>query len=205
MSITTYAELKTAVASWLNRNDLTSQIPDFIRLGEQRMYFGGADPLPSPPLRIPAMQTRETGTITSSAISFPTRFIEPIRLAATSNGQSWSLQYVSPEQFSDLSNSSAMPTVYTYLNNEIQTAGTGAASYVLDYYQSLALLSGDSDTNWILTNAPSCYLYAALLEAAPFLGDDSRVVGWQGALKASIQALNNATKRQGSGLAARVG
>ena len=34
MSITTYAELKTAIASWLNRDDLTSVIPDFIALTE---------------------------------------------------------------------------------------------------------------------------------------------------------------------------
>ena len=30
MAITTYSELKTAVGNWLNRDDLTSVIPDFI-------------------------------------------------------------------------------------------------------------------------------------------------------------------------------
>ena len=34
MAITTYAELKTAIANWLNREDLTSVIPDFISLAE---------------------------------------------------------------------------------------------------------------------------------------------------------------------------
>jgi hypothetical protein len=34
MAITTYAELKTAIASWLDRSDLTSTIPDFITLFE---------------------------------------------------------------------------------------------------------------------------------------------------------------------------
>ena len=37
MSITTYSELKTAVANWLNRDDLTSVIPDFIALTEADM------------------------------------------------------------------------------------------------------------------------------------------------------------------------
>jgi hypothetical protein len=34
MAITTYSELKTAVADWLNRADLTSVIPDFIALAK---------------------------------------------------------------------------------------------------------------------------------------------------------------------------
>jgi hypothetical protein len=34
MAITTFAELKTAIASWLDRSDLTSTIPDFITLFE---------------------------------------------------------------------------------------------------------------------------------------------------------------------------
>ena len=32
MAISTYAELKTAIASWLDREDLTDIIPDFIAL-----------------------------------------------------------------------------------------------------------------------------------------------------------------------------
>jgi hypothetical protein len=37
MSITTYSELKTSIANWLDRSDLTSVIPDFIMLAEKQM------------------------------------------------------------------------------------------------------------------------------------------------------------------------
>ena len=37
MAITTYSELKTAVANSLARTDLTTQIPDFISLAEARL------------------------------------------------------------------------------------------------------------------------------------------------------------------------
>ena len=37
MALTTYAELQTAVANYLARTDLTSQIPDFIYIAETRL------------------------------------------------------------------------------------------------------------------------------------------------------------------------
>ena len=36
MAITNYSELKSAIADWLDRTDLTDQIPDFIVLAEAR-------------------------------------------------------------------------------------------------------------------------------------------------------------------------
>ena len=36
MAISNYSELKTAIASWLDRTDLTDIIPDFIALAETR-------------------------------------------------------------------------------------------------------------------------------------------------------------------------
>jgi hypothetical protein len=205
MSITTYGELKTAVGVWLNRTDLTSYIPDFIRLGEQRIYYGSSDPFPSTPLRVPAMQTQATGTLSASSIAFPTRWLEPIRIAVSSGGTSISLQYMPPERFSEAQNSSAPPSAYTYLNNTIQTAGTGAASYTLDYYAAFATLTADADTNWIFSNAPGIYLYAALIESAPFIGDAPMLNGWLAMFKSQIAAVNRATKYQGGGaLATRV-
>ena len=38
MSLSNYADLKAAVATWVNREDLTTTIPDFIRLAEARVY-----------------------------------------------------------------------------------------------------------------------------------------------------------------------
>jgi hypothetical protein len=199
MSLSTYADLKSAVALWLNRADLTAYIPDLIRLGEQRINYGGDSPYMSVPLRVPAMMTRETGTITSSVIAFPARFLEPVRIVGTSGSITWSLEYVAPERFTEKSGGGGLPTAYTILNNQIETAGTGAAGYVLDYYQAFASLSADSDTNWLLTNAPGVYLYSALIEAAPFLGDTPQLNQWHSMFTAAIASVNRATKYQGGG------
>lgn len=199
MSITNYGELKTAVATYLNRSDLASYIPDFIRLGESRIYFGGDDPYPSRPLRIPALHANATGSISSSTIAFPTRFLEIIRIAAYSGSNGWTLRYLPPDKFAELSNSAAVPTAYTFLNNSIQTAGTGSASYVLDYYQSIALLSADADTNAIFTSFPQIYLFASLMEAAPFIQDQNQITAWYGLYRSAIGAANRSTTRAASG------
>ncbi len=56
MSISTYTELKTAVAAFLARSDLDSQIPNFIQLAESRM---------SRELETRDQEKRATATLTS--------------------------------------------------------------------------------------------------------------------------------------------
>src|SRR5882672_139887 len=57
MSILTYTDLQSAIGNWLARSDLSANIPDFITLAEQRIFYGADDPnFPSPPLRIRAME-----------------------------------------------------------------------------------------------------------------------------------------------------
>jgi hypothetical protein len=47
------------------------------------------------------------------------------------------------------------------------------------YYQLPELLDDTVQTNWVTEQAPQLLLYAALLEAAPFLGNDERIAVWQ--------------------------
>lgn len=204
MTINTYGTLKTAVASYLNRSDLTSYIPDFITLGSRRIWYGGSAPYESEPLRIPAMQAQDTGSVSDGYIAFPTRFLEPIRVAATVGGSTWSLNYISPDGFEGMFDNAVTPDVYTYLNNAIYTAVATSESYTLDYYKAFAAFSADADTNWIIDNAPDLYLYSALVEAAPFLADDPRISLWFGLYRSSVVSLNRSTKKQGSGLMVRL-
>ena len=200
MSIANFGDLKTAIGTnYLNRSDLSSYIPDFVTLAESRIFYGSGDPYASAPLRVPAMQTNATGTIASNAIAFPTRFLEIIRLAAYTGSNGWTLDYLAPSKLAEAQNSAMLPTKYTYLNNQIQTAGTGAATYSLDYYQAFASLSADADTNWLLTTAPQVYLFAALMEAAPFIQDQTQITAWFGLYKSAISSLNLSTNRRASG------
>jgi hypothetical protein len=193
-----FGELKTAVAAYLNRSDLTSYIPGFIAQAERRISYGSDAPFPSVPVRIPAMQARETGSFDGS-IAFPTRFLDVIRLKGTSGTNTWALDYASPSVFTELEANVDPPVCYTFLNNAIETAGSGSGSYTMDYYQAFAALSGDSDTNWLLTNVSDAYLFAALLESAPFIADLQMVTGWHGMYKSVVSALNRSTMKPAGG------
>jgi hypothetical protein len=56
MALSTYTELKTAIADWLDRGDLTANIPDFITLAEARV---------NRELRIRPQEVRSTMTTTA--------------------------------------------------------------------------------------------------------------------------------------------
>ena len=198
MSISTYSELQTAVGVWLDRADLSSYVADFIALAETRIFYGSGDPFPSEPIRVRAMQARATGSVASNVISYPTRFLEPIRLKVADGTSGWTLEYVTPSKYTELANNATDPSYYTFLNNQIETAGTDPIDYTLDYYQAFEALSVTS-TNWLLTNAPGVYLYGALIEAHPFIGDDARLSTWGNLYKSLVTALNRTTKAPASG------
>jgi len=203
MALANYGDLKSAVASYLNRSDLTSYIPDFIRLAERRISYGSDQPFPSLPVRVPAMQATATGT-TSGSIAYPTGFLEVIRLACSDGNYSWDLEYATNATYTSYANKSDRPAVYSFLGNAIKTAGTGSASYTLDHYAALTALSADGDTNWLITNAPDVYLFGALLESAPFIQDLQMVQGWHGMYRSIVGSLNrNSMKPSGGSMRVR--
>jgi hypothetical protein len=150
MALSNYSDLQTTVASWLHRADLTSIIPDLITLAEQRIFNGGTS---HDPVRISDMQNRDTGTIASQSIALPSGYLETLRLAVTSGGQNYALEYISPSEFSGYENQSGNPQYFTVVNNAIKTAPNGGLDYIHDYYKRFDPLATTS-TNALLTNAP---------------------------------------------------
>ena len=69
---------------------------------------------------------------------------------------------------------------------------TPSAGKVLEvlYYEQPPLLGDDCQTNWLTEYAPNMLLYAALLEATPFLKSDERIQTWPGMYDRFAQAVN---------------
>jgi len=186
MAITTYAELKTAIAEWLNRDDLTSTIPDFITMAEESMALN---------MRHWRMENRATATLDSQYEALPARFVAPIRLSLT-GGSTYALEQVSQAQLLDrrsqASNTAGRPQYYALTQGEIEVFPTPDADYTLElvYYEKAEALSDSNTTNWILDNYPSVYLYGSLMHTAPFLKDDPRLQVWASLYQQGVASVN---------------
>jgi hypothetical protein len=174
MALNTYSDLKTTVANYLGRTDLTSQIPDFINLAEIRMARD---------LRIRQMLKTVTATTTAAdpTVGLPSDFLEIRDLFVETNPRT-RLQYLSPSSFSgDIKTSvSGLPVIYTMRGVEFEFAPVPDAAYTLQmlYYARPAELSDTNPSNVFLANAADALLYGSLAEAEPYLMNDGRIQTW---------------------------
>jgi|TARA_R110000744_G_C19352686_1_gene560582 hypothetical protein len=79
---------------------------------------------------------------------------------------------------------------YDYQNWLITPTPNAASNLEILYYEQPALLGDDFQSNWLTEYAPDVLLYAALLEATPFLKNDERVPMWREMYDRAAQALN---------------
>jgi hypothetical protein len=173
MAITTYSELKTAVADWLNRSDLTSAIPNFIALAEAEM---------NRQIRHRKMVTRATATLDTPYFAVPSDWKETIRFQLNTNPIT-PLVFVTPEQLLEDSqkySAANQPMFYTSIGQQFEVLPQPDGSYEAEllYYAKLPSLSDAAPTNWLLTESPDIYLYATLIQSAPYLKEDERTPVW---------------------------
>jgi hypothetical protein len=80
---------------------------------------------------------------------------------------------------------------YDYQHWLLAPTPDAAQTLEILYYQQPPLLGDDLQTNWLTQYAPDLLLYAALLEATPFLKNDERIQTWQGMYDRAASAINN--------------
>lgn len=189
MAISTYSDLQAAVGNWLNRTDLADRIPEFIALAEAQVNRR---------LRVRQMIMRAEAALADEFVDLPSDMLEPIQLALEiSESDIRVLQYLAPERLlAEKAGivSSAEPEFYTVIGGTLQLLPAPDVTYTgeLTYYAKVPALSSNS-TNWLLSTYPDAYLYGALLQAAPYLVDDERVMTWGAMFQAvlnDIQASN---------------
>lgn len=182
MSLANYTDLKSTVADWLARGDLSSVIPTFITLAEVRFNRD---------LRLNAQDSTSSGTLSGPTVAIPADLVDLKRITIVKNGAEFDLRYVSPEDFDGYAARSGYPRVYTSMTNNYMVAPGPDEDYTYTIYYSAKFepLTEASPTNWLMTNAPDVYLYGALLEAAPYLKDDARIALWKQAYDFSIAKL----------------
>ena len=174
MALNNYSDLKTTVANYLARSDLTSVIPDFIQLGEQRLRRE---------LRIRQMLKVVTTTTTAgdSTVALPADFLQ-LRDVHLDGNPTYPVEYLAPGAFyrNARSAESGVPRQYTILATEFQFAPIPDSTYTIRmlYYAKPDFLSDSNVSNVFLANCPDALLYASLAEAEPYLMNDARVQLW---------------------------
>ena len=174
MTVTNFGELKQAIENELRMDDITNEIPRFIRQGEQRLYQK---------LRVRFMETNVniTTTIAQRADTLPSRFRQArsLYVAGTPNVR---LEFRTPVEYWSVYGSlpTAPPTVYTieaenFLWGPVPDA---AETITVLYYKEPVALSADADTNGLFTLDFQLLMYSALIASAPFLKNDARVIVW---------------------------
>lgn len=199
MSITTYSELKTAVANWLHRSDLTDRIPEFIALAESRMSRDLA--------KTRELILRTTTAATTEYHALPSDFQAAVSLVVdTADGKR--LNYMPTDQISQKypNTPSGIPEVFDIVGQYFRIVPVNTNGYTINvtYRAKVPALTDVATTNYILTTHPDLYLWASRLEAADYCGDDRKFQRAQVGYGEVLRSVNRMSFMAGSNPAVRV-
>lgn len=199
MALDKFDNLSAELALWLNRQDLTSRIPTFIRLLEAKVERSQ---------RTWQMVTRAYATTLSSVtdgsvseyLPLPSDYLQLVRarVVGTSTPQ-LPLTYGSMADIDRLQSdtSPTTPTRYNIVGKSLRLGPFPDTAYQIEivYYAKLPRLASNNQTNWLLADHPDIYLYGSLDAASKYLKDDDRVALWKSEADSMLEDLRVANER----------
>lgn len=189
MAIGTYAELKTAIANWLNDSSLTARIPEFISIAEAEI---------AKDVKLRSQETRATATISTEYFDTPSDYIQ-IRNIHLDTDPITDLEYLTPETMDRMvpHSTTGKPLYYTIHGDEFQVKPIPDGNYTcqINYYGRFAAFSADGDNNWLLTNHPEIYLYASLKAAHIYKMAEEQAASFDQLYQTGVSRLNKVEKR----------
>lgn len=193
MPFSNYSELKASIADYLARDDLTSQIVDYITLFEAAA---------ARKLKVRPMETSTTLTPSSGTASLPAGYLGWRRV--TWNGTpNIELTYVHPTTLrTTYDSSSGTPNWFTIESSSLIVRPSDDTSITFDYFAKNAAVSGS--LNWLYTNHPDIYLFGALTEAYTMLKDFDTAAIWKTRRDGVFEEISAQNFNEQGGLAVRV-
>jgi len=184
----TYDSLKADIATYCERDDapFLTQIPRFIDLAENRIAM---EDKPLGFVRV------VSGTLNGATLIKPARWRKTKSFSILVGGERRYLFLRSYEYcrsyWPDASLQAAPKYFCDYDYEHFLLAPTPDLNYdfELSYYERPTPLSDVQQTNWTTQYAPQLLLYAALMEAMPFLKTSERIPEFQGLYDRALQAL----------------
>lgn len=193
MAITTNAELLSAIASWLARDDLTAFIPDFIRLFE-------ADAARR--LKVRPQATTTTLTPSSGVATLPTDYLGYQRVTWTGS-PIHDLNYVAPAIYAGyLETGAATPTVFTIEGEILKVAPSDDTALTFSYFQRTGAVA--SALQWLFNIHPDAYLAGSLAQAAAFNKEFDTAGTWLARCDQIFNGIQSLDFNERQGMAIRV-
>lgn len=206
--ITDYASLKTEVAAWMHRRDLTDRIPVAIQMAETVMNgaYDPASPKPSG-LRVQRMVQRAYPTAgaeaeylalptnTTSAAA-PTRVLDliEVRISACQTELPVQNDHTIAIAKTRRRPQPKKPECCAIVGNSLRLFPAPDQDYdlALTYFGWIPSLSDSQTTNWVLTDFPNAYLYGALWKLAPYARDREIAATWESEFFQALAAIRSA-------------
>lgn len=188
MPLSTYDELKDAVARTANRTDAAfiAAVPDFIALAEAEMRRE---------IRARAETQTLDLSIDDDSYPLPCGFDGIVSLngrGAVMRGWDYVSIDTMDRTFNPNGNSYSLSADYLYFSR-------APGDVRLRYRALFNALGPRVRCNWILSKHPDAYLYGALKHSAPYLEDDQRIGMWEGLFSSAIQEINRQAINQQNG------
>lgn len=151
MTITTYAELKTAISDWTDDGSQASDFADtYIDLAES--HYNRV-------LRLREMEEEATVTLTTGDGPLPADFLE-MRWVKTTGSPVYTLSAVGINILEDkYETTSGYPGYYAITNGTLKVRPS-TDTVDIGYYEQIPALSDGTTTNWLLDRAPLLYLHS---------------------------------------------
>lgn len=185
-----YTDISAKVAQWMNRDDLTARIPDFIGLTEERLNRH---------LRVRQMEVALPATAIVDNRITPAATVLDVKALWVPSYERTPLTAQSLESVV-ANGSEGVPTLYAWDGAALRFDGAGSVQGVL--YERIPALA-TAATNWLSESAWSLYLFGALLEAALYVRDDTDAMSWQARFDQALMDVQGNDQRRPGPLVAR--
>ena len=174
MAITSYSTLKTAMATWIVRDDATdAQMSEFVSVFEARANV-------ELPLRTAEVDTTLTGSTSSRQLTLPSDFLEPVALFLTTYGTQQKLSPIISGNY-ELDTSNGPPSAWAINGSNIDLDCPCDQAHTFTFRYRMKLLNlASTDPNWLLTNHPNVYLWGSLVEFATWARDAEAISLYNG-------------------------
>ena len=208
MQFASYTDFRVAVLKMIDGDNVNSQalqqstLDLLIAMGEQAVYFGSAGGRgePVPPLRVAEMEAPLSITVTNNLAPLPADCLALKRVQLSGE---YPMDYVAEEGTLRLLKVGGAGSARKYTQQgtsllffpSLSDGTTVTGRY---YQQSADIATGA--LNAAFNRYPDVWLYAALAESAPFLGEDGRLPMWKTLYAGRVRAaLANEGERASNG------